>query len=237
MLVFGMLILTGVAAWWLALRPTADFDADALDALPRQINGWQAVEIEMDESVSDMLAADHNVQRAYLHPHGFQIFVYVGYYGTARGGTPEHTPDVCYPAQGWSISSADRQRVGGKAGFELQEFTVEKDGEERLVHFWYRTERVSGITTVAGLRLSHFWGRLTRNRGDGALIRVSTPVQDGDRDAARARLFGFDAAVEAALSNVWPQRHSSRGELSGGSAHASKPQVFRANATLAGQAR
>ena len=204
MLVVAMLVLTGVAAWWLVLRPTPTHDGLALDALPAELNGWRAVEIEMDQGVSRMLAADHNVQRAYLHPHGFQIFVYVGYYGTARGGVPEHTPDVCYPAQGWSIRDANARRVGGQGGFALQEFTVEKNGEQRLVHFWYRTERVSGITSVTQLRVSHFWERLTRNRGDGALIRLSTAILDGDRDAARARLFGLDAAVEAALAEVWP---------------------------------
>jgi hypothetical protein len=65
---------------------------------------------------------------------------------------------------------------------------------------------------VTGLRLSHFWERLTLNRGDGALIRLSTPILDADPDAARARLFGLDAAVEAALSQVWPTRSVSLAE-------------------------
>lgn len=206
MLVLAMLLLTGLVSWWLLLRPATDHDPLSLDALPAELNGWHSVEIEMDQGVSEMLAADHNVQRAYLHPHGFQIFVYVGYYGTSRGGTPEHTPDVCYPAQGWSILDSRLRRIGGASGFDLQEFTVEKAGEQRLVHFWYRTERTSGITSVTGLRLSHFLGRLTRNRADGALIRLSTPVLAGDRDGARARLFGLDAAVEASLAKIWPRR-------------------------------
>ena len=39
----------------------------------------------MDQAVTDMLNADHNVQRAYHHPLGDTIFVYIGYYG-AEGG-------------------------------------------------------------------------------------------------------------------------------------------------------
>jgi EpsI family protein len=203
-LLIGILFLAGAGAWWLMLRPVSDHDPTAFDALPDVLNGWQAFDIEMDQSVSEMLGADHNVQRAYLHPQGYHVFVYIGYYGTRRGGTPEHTPDVCYPSQGWSIVESERRRVGGRDGFELREFVVEKDGEQRLVHFWYRTGVTTGITSILGLRLNHFWGRLTRNRGDGALIRLSTSISEGELAAARGRLLGMDVRLESAIEELWP---------------------------------
>ncbi|MFK7897293.1 MAG: exosortase C-terminal domain/associated protein EpsI [Myxococcota bacterium] len=207
-LLLSVLLLTGVASWWLMLRPTAAHDPTAFEALPNELNGWRAFEIEMDESVSEMLGADHNVQRAYVHPLGYQVFVYVGYYGTERGGTPEHTPDICYPSQGWAIAEQEVQRVGGSDGFDLQEFIVQNGDERRLVHFWYRTSLRSGITSVMGLRLNHFWGRLRENRGDGALIRLSTRILDDDLAQARNRLYGMDAVVEEALGEIWPDTDS-----------------------------
>ncbi len=196
-------LLTGMVSWWMMLRPITDYDADRFDSLPTELNGWQAIDLEMDESVSEMLNADHNVQRAYFHEHGYVVFVYIGYYGTRRGGTPEHTPDICYPAQGWSIADAAERRIGGDDGLDLQEFLVEKDGEQRLVHFWYRTGHSTGITSIFGLRVEHFWGRLTRNRADGALVRLSTIVRDSDVPAARSRLLGLDVVVEAELARLW----------------------------------
>ena len=151
-----------------------------------------------------MLAADHNVQRAYLHPLGYQIFVYVGYYGTERGGTPEHTPDICYPAQGWQIVESMIQRAGGQGGFDLREFVVEQAGERRLVHYWYRTGSQSGLTSVVGLRLRHVVDRMTENRGDGALVRLSTPLDSSNIASARTRLFSMDRVVEEALVGLWP---------------------------------
>lgn len=204
-LLLSVLLLTGAASWWLMLRPTTLHDPTVFDALPSNLHGWRAFELEMDESVSEMLGADHNVQRAYVHPLGYQVFVYVGYYSTQRGGTPEHTPDICYPAQGWAIQEESVRRVGGSDGFDLREFIVQKGEERRVVHFWYRTGLRSGITSVLGLRINHFWGRLTENRGDGALIRLSTPIAGNDLDEARSRLYGLDSVVEGAIAEIWPQ--------------------------------
>ncbi len=61
-------------------------------------------EIPLAENVESMLRADFNVQRAFLHPLGDVVWLYIGYYGTDRGGTPEHTPPQCYRAHGWSLS-------------------------------------------------------------------------------------------------------------------------------------
>lgn len=199
----GVLLLVGALSWGLTLRPVADSDPTRFASLPGTLNGWQSVDLEIEESVSEMLAADHNVQRAYLHPHRYVVFVYVGYYGTRRGGTPEHTPDVCYPAQGWTVVEATDRTIGGAAGFDVREFVVEKEGERRLVHFWYRTSHRTGITSIARLRLAHFWGRITRNRGDGALVRLSTRIEGDDVDGARSRLQGLDVALEEALEGVF----------------------------------
>lgn len=201
-----VMAITGGVSWWLMLRPVVDPDPMIFDALPAELNGWRSIDIKMDASVSEMLAADHNVQRAYLHPLGYPIFVYVGYYGTRRGGTPEHTPDVCYPVQGWAVVEEARRRVGGSLdGLDLRELVVEKDGERRLVHFWYRTASTSGLTSISSLRLAHVWGRLTRNRGDGALVRLSTPLGRGDIDATRVRLYGLDRVIEAELDGLWTE--------------------------------
>jgi EpsI family protein len=200
-----VLLLTGSAAWWLSVRPVALPDVDGLSALPLSLNGWSAVDIEVDQDVADMLRADANVQRAYRHPHGYLIYVYIGYYGTQRGGTPEHTPEICYPAQGWRIVQEGRIPINQTLGLWAREFLVEKEDESRLVHFWYRTRETTGITSTMRLRLRHFWKRITSNRGDGALVRLSARVDDGDLRSARGKLLTLATAVDQALTGVWPE--------------------------------
>jgi len=206
-LLIGVLLGTAALGWWLSLQPSDRRDASSFDAIPYELNGWKAIDLEMQDGVAELLRADHHVQRVYLHPLGYTAYLYVGYYGTERGGAPEHTPDNCYPAQGWQVQRDDTLVVGGRSsGLSVREFIVEKSQELRLVHFWYRTEDRSGFTSTLGLRARQLWGRLIENRGDGALVRLSTPVVGGDLDAARSRLLGLDTVVEAAIDEIWPRR-------------------------------
>ncbi|MEZ4281076.1 MAG: EpsI family protein [Myxococcota bacterium] len=199
-----VLLLTGVAAWWLTQRPGPASDVASLRELPPEVADWRAIDIPIEQDVADMLRADLNVQRAYVHPQGYVVYVYVGYYGTTRGGTPEHTPEMCYPAQGWAILARDSVAIAGAEGLAAREFVVEKDGDRRLVHFWYRTALETGIQSTAALRWTHFWARLRAGRGDGALVRLDTPIEGDDVDAARLKLLPMDRAIESALKDVWP---------------------------------
>ena len=67
-ILLGVLLLTGAASWWLLLRNVPESDPTTLDALDSTLGGWQAVDLEIDQDVAEMLNADHNVQRAYHHP-------------------------------------------------------------------------------------------------------------------------------------------------------------------------
>lgn len=211
--VIGVLLIAGILAWDLSLQPAHETFAGSLDRIPRNLMGWVSRDIAVDPEVSDLLRADFNVQRIYVHPQGYAVFVYVGYYGTEGGGAPNHTPEVCYPSQGWEIERDDEFFVGDdENGFRVREFLVEREDSLRLVHFWYRTETDSGFTSTLTLRLRHFWSRVVENRGDGALVRVSTLISSGEDETgvARQRLLGFDRAIEAALNDHWPQPTEAR---------------------------
>ena len=87
---YGLVMLAaGVVAWGLELRPTLQVDASRLDAVPRTLAGWTAQDVPLDQTVERLLRADHNIQRVYTHPTGDVIWLYVGYYGTERGGRTE----------------------------------------------------------------------------------------------------------------------------------------------------
>ena len=76
-----------------------------LATLPSQLGAWRAEDVPLEAAVESMLDADFHLQRAYFHPLGEMVWLYVGYYGTSRGGRPEHVPRVCYRAHGWRVES------------------------------------------------------------------------------------------------------------------------------------
>lgn len=203
-LLLGMLAVAGLA-WWLQLRPELRVDASRLTALPLELGQWRGRPVPLESTVENILEADANVQRVYVSPFATEVvWLYVGYYGTHRGGYPEHRPEDCYPTAGWSIE-ADRiwQRGTGNA-LRAREFVVAKGGEKRLVHFWYASAHRTGMVGRWGTSLDRLRGRLTDGRADGALVRISTPVGTDDLQAARERLADFQRELAPALASHWP---------------------------------
>lgn len=205
-----LLCAFGGAGWWLYLRPAVEVDPDRIEAVSMRLGEWQGVDIPISEGIEAMLQADAQLQRRYVSASGEVVWLYVGYYGTARGGRPEHTPWACYPSAGWRIaSSLERPLVAHAAPIEgagLMELVVEQAGEQRLVHFWYATHRSIGIATDAKLTLDHLAGRIWGGgRADGALVRISTPIGPDGVEAARQRLERIADPLLKEIAAHWPR--------------------------------
>jgi EpsI family protein len=211
-LLIAALVAVGAAAWWLQTRPSLEVDASALAALPRELGRWRSVDLPMEAAVESVLEADFNLQRAYYHLRGDPVWLYVGYYGTARGGRPEHSPRGCYTGAGWNIESSRKLQVAPGSKLRVNEYRVARGGERRLVHFWFRSHRRTGLLGGLDQNLDRLVGRLSQGRADGALVRVSTPLQGDELAPARSRLLSFAAELDPLLAKHWPsERTHSRG--------------------------
>lgn len=212
------LVSVGALAWGLQMQPSLLPEARGLAATPHEIAGWSGQDDPSDAVVDETLNADFQLQRTYRRPTGEVVWLYVGYYGTARGGRPEHTPRGCYTGAGWGITDAQVLDANPRSGLRVQEYRVEREGQTRLVHFWYRSHRRTGMVGGLDQNIDRMLGRLMDGRADGALIRVSTPVREGDEVAARGRLLSFGAALDPILEERWPTEQS-MGAAKGPSGH------------------
>lgn len=205
-----MMAVGGFLSLWLHQRPHLDASPESLATLPHRLGSFEGVDAPLEPGVERMLQADFNLQRLYAHSLGGFVSLYIGYYGTARGGTPEHTPSACYSAQGWSILERATLSSGVESAGRVREYVVESQGRRELVMFWYRSFRRSGIVSTTRLRLDHLLGQLESGRGDGALVRISTPLTGFEREAARAMLFSFARSLEPELDARWPKESVGR---------------------------
>ncbi|MAJ61452.1 MAG: EpsI family protein [bacterium TMED88] len=198
------LVSVGALAWGLQMQPSLLPEARGLAGTPHEIGGWFGQDDPADAEVDQALDADFQLQRTYRRATGEIVWLYVGYYGTARGGRPAHTPRGCYTGAGWGITDAQVLDADPRSGLRVQEYRVEREGQTRLVHFWYRSHRRTGMVGGLDQNIDRMLGRLMDGRADGALIRVSTPITEGDEVAARGRLLAFGAALDPILAERWP---------------------------------
>lgn len=194
-------LAVGAMAWSAQLRPRLIFDTSSLAGLSEGFGAWHSSDIPLDESVESMLRADFNLQRTYSNGLGQTVWLYIGYYGTERGGKPEHRPNVCYTAHGWAIEISASRDLGK---YHATEYIVEKNNERRLVLFWFHSSR--GNTTLSSTHIAwdHLLNRVGSGRADGSLIRLSTPLPAGQEVDARSRLLYFAEELNLALETHWP---------------------------------
>lgn len=201
--VLAMSLVCGLA-WWLAARPELAVDTSPLAQLPTQLGRWTAQTIALEPAVETELRADFNVQRAYSTPGEIPIVLYVGYYGTQRGGRPEHTPRFCYTGAGFGILTSSTVDLSREHALQATEYVVVRDDVEQLVQFWYRSHRRTGMLGGLDQNIDRMLGLLLDGRADGALVRISTDVRNGDRETARSRLRSFGTLIDRALADHWP---------------------------------
>lgn len=205
-----VIVFIGSAGLWIQFRPTAEGDLTTIEEIALELDGWQGRDIPLSDGVERILQADAQIQRVYTRRVSEVVWLYVGYYGTARGGRPEHTPWVCYPSAGWQIerSMVTPMAIESAPGEDprINELIVNRDGKRRLVHFWYATHRSTAIASETGLTLDHLAGRLSSaGRADGALVRLSTPIDARGLDPARDRLRTFSRFLVREINQSWPR--------------------------------
>jgi EpsI family protein len=207
----ALLVATGAFAWALRLRTPLEVDVAPLARFPASLGPFRAEEIPLGSAVEEELRADFNLLRSYAGPDRLPVVLYIGYYGTARGGRPEHSPRGCYTGAGYGIESARIVDLGEPRALRANEWIVEREGVRELVIYWFRSHRRTGMTGGFDASIDKLLGRLVDGRADGALVRVSTPLPAHDGEAARTRLRRFAAAVDAELDAHWPMERPQAG--------------------------
>ena len=121
-----------------------------------------------------------------------------------RASEPVHTPPYCYRSQGWEILDSSVVPLGSGA-LSANELIVKRDGQQRLVRFWYQSYNENGMLTRADRVLNRMEGLILNGRSDGSLVRISTPLLDGNElPLARARLTSFAREMAPHLTQHWP---------------------------------
>lgn len=179
-----------------------------LESLPMQIAGHQGREDAFPQSVYDVLNADLHLYRHYRPQQGPEIELYLGYYGTAKGGRTGHNPYACLPGAGWAITQSGTVELradGYPKGVRVNYVVAGKDGLHNVMLHWYQSAGDRVLATGLQQNIQRFKGRVLQNRNDGAFVRVSTMVRESDIALGKERIEAFAGAVLTLLPKYWPE--------------------------------
>ena len=187
--------------------------ATNLENLPMEIAGYNATEDFFPDYIYEGLNADNHVYRHYRSADGKQIDLYIGYYGTAKGGRTAHNPYACLPGAGSGILEARKVQLTAHSlplakyypkGVYVN-YVLARKGEvyETMLH-WYQSAGTKVLVTGIQQNIHRFIGRLFHNRNDGAFVRVSASSGEDHTEEAALLVQSFAQEVLNLLPEYWP---------------------------------
>ncbi len=196
-----------LAVGFISQRPEPVVVRTNLENLPMGIAGYRGTEDAFPESVYRELNADKHVYRHYRSGDGSQLDLYIGYYGTAKGGRTGHNPYACLPGAGWAIVDSRKVRIrypSQSSDVEVNYVQARRNGVNTVMVHWYQTAGTTVMSTGIRQNIERFWGRLLHNRNDGTFVQISTQVPDDRVVDAEAKVEDFAGQVIRLLPGFWP---------------------------------
>jgi EpsI family protein len=152
------------------------------DTFPSTVATWQERQSNnLDLEIVNLLKVNDYVMRRYVDRDGRTLWLYIGYWATQRKGAQIHSPRNCLPGGGWDPIEASRLVVtlpAPYAAIEVNRYLIQKDRDQQMVLYWYQSQGKVVAGELAA-KIEMVRSAITRNRTDGALIRVSAPVTGG----------------------------------------------------------
>lgn len=198
--------LTGLVALSVLFSPERAHDAplrNSFARFPDQLGDWSGRTYLLDPDIERVLGADDYINAIYVHPQSSgPVSFFSAWYVSQTSGEGLHSPEVCLPADGWEIFSLEQRRVAFPeatyGSFEVNRAVIQKGLDKQLVYYWFE-QRGRRMTNDISAKMVVVWDELTRQRSDGAIVRVVTPIADNETEA------DAEARLQALLTKALPE--------------------------------
>ena len=183
-LIAALMLTASIGA--LMARPThkAAYGEASLDSLvPKEFAGWHEIPAPVQvvnpqtQALLDKLYSEI-VTRTYANAEGYRIMLSLAYGSDQRGSLQAHKPEVCYPAQGFTLRSNEPALLRTAYGdIPARRIYTTLGPRQEPVTYWFTVGDRASPTQVEK-RLVEIRFALTGRIPDGMLFRVSSI--DGD---------------------------------------------------------
>ncbi|GAB2174741.1 VPLPA-CTERM-specific exosortase XrtD [Dongia sp. agr-C8] len=175
---------------------------------PRNIDQWSGIDLPVDQVALDSLKPTDYLSVNYVDlAQKSAVALWVAYYSTQEIGEAIHSPRICIPAGGWQISEIRPITVDlkdGAAPLTTNRAIIKKGNEKALVYYWFQGRGRTEANEFA-VKLHLMGDAVLRQRTDGALVRLVTPILETEpSEASEQRLLSFLTQLRPQLTPYLP---------------------------------
>ena len=211
-MITAAVLMMGAAIGWQAMpeRGTTQVARDNFVLFPRQFGDWDQVGPKrlLSPDVAETLAADdyHAITLRRSASEPTVEFFSAWYTDQSQGGV--HSPEICLPGGGWEIAWLERSdltaAMSSDVPFNVNRAIIQKGETRMMVYYWFEQKG----RKIAWDMAAKYWllvDGVRTGRTDGALVRLTTPIDADETDAAAdARLMDVLRSVDPALPRFIP---------------------------------
>jgi exosortase D (VPLPA-CTERM-specific) len=186
-----LVVLTGLLALTLAghtaLRDREQYipPRPGLTAFPLVVGDWLGQPMLIDAETERVLGATDYLL-ADFGAGGETINLWIAYYDTQVDRAAIHSPKECLPGAGWEyveIGAIDAPvDPAVSTPFQLNRGIIANGTQRMLIYYWVEM-RGRQLTNDVTLKFYNFYDSIWLGRSDGALIRLLTPLAEGETAA------------------------------------------------------
>ena len=179
----------------------------SFESFPQTIGSWRGQDdMVLDAETLRMLKSSDYVMRRYVDGAGNTAWLYMAYWQSQRRGSDIHSPRNCLPAGGWEPVETKRLTipvVGGATGaITVNSYLIQKDRQLQVVIYWFQAQGVA-VAGELDAKIQMVRSAVLKNRTDGAIIRLSSPVSGTVQDTSD-RLVAYIQTLYPVLSTYLP---------------------------------
>ena len=209
---FAATALTATAAvlsFALPNRAESPVERAQFTDFPSHLGSWTGRREPLNAVYLEALHLDDYVMANFTRQDARPVNLYAAYYDSQRKGQSAHSPRSCIPGGGWNIRSLEQRTlpiaVAKGQPLRVNRVVVESGLQRQIVYYWFE-QRGRFLTSEYAVKWYIFWDALTRNRTDGAMIRLTAASRPGESEADVDRtLAEFATAAAPVLSRFVAQ--------------------------------
>jgi exosortase D (VPLPA-CTERM-specific) len=205
----ALIFIVAVAIKLMDTRQEIKPDRETFATFPQKINDWYGSLETLESNVLKTLGlTDYVLMNFSRNAEEAAINFYVAYYDSQRKGVSPHSPTVCIPGGGWQMSGLTQYPLPTKdilgKDLTINHAILKKGEHSELMYFWFQ-ERGRFIADQFQMKWYLLYDALTKNRTDGALVRLITRISPGESlEVAEQRTREFTREVLPIMNRFVP---------------------------------
>jgi exosortase D (VPLPA-CTERM-specific) len=204
----SVLILAAAVSLSLPEHPEYIPQRSSFAQYPNTVGAWTSRREALEPIYLNVLMLDDYYLGNFTRDSEPPVSLYIAWYNSQIAGHSSHSPRSCLPGGGWQIKSLTQRTLpgvhAGREALRVNRALIQLGLQRQVVYYWFQ-QRGRVITNEYVVKWYLFWDALTRNRTDGALVRLVVAVPAGGTVfAADRELTEFAAAAAPTLAPFIP---------------------------------